>query len=85
MVQIREFPINARQWSVADQTSEQSQGGVPLRGFRDPEQRKGIPHLYQTLFVTIALVVSAQVRLPSGEAAGEISLIGRRDSEEIRS
>jgi hypothetical protein len=25
--------------------------------------------LYQTLFVTIALVVSAHVRLPSGEAA----------------
>jgi hypothetical protein len=42
MVQIREFPINARQWSVADQTSEQAQGGVPLRGFRDPEQRKAL-------------------------------------------
>ncbi|MGB8127030.1 MAG: hypothetical protein WCF50_25505, partial [Pseudolabrys sp.] len=48
MVQIREFPINAGQWSVADQTSEQAQGGVPLRGFRDPEQRKSIPRLYQT-------------------------------------
>ena len=48
MVQIREFLINARQWSVADQTSEQAQSGVPLRGFRDPEQRKGIPRLYQT-------------------------------------
>jgi hypothetical protein len=35
MVQIREFPINARQWSVADQTSEQAQSGVPLGGFRD--------------------------------------------------
>jgi len=47
-VQIGEFPINARQWSVADQTSEQAQSGVPLGGFRDPEQRKGIPRLYQT-------------------------------------
>jgi hypothetical protein len=46
MVQIRKFPINARQWSVADQASEQAQSGVPLRGFRDPEQRKGIPRLY---------------------------------------
>jgi len=70
MVQIREFLINARQRSVADQTSEQAQGGVPFRSFfRDPEQRKGIPRLYQTLFVTIALVVSAHVRLQSGEAA----------------
>ena len=48
MVQIREFPINARLWSVADQTSEQAQSGVPLRGFRDPEQRKGIPRSHQT-------------------------------------
>ena len=49
-------PYRATDWShlrphsrsVADQTSEQAQGGVPLRGFRDPEQRKGIPRLYQT-------------------------------------
>jgi hypothetical protein len=48
MVQIREFLINARQWLVADQTFEQAQRSVLLRGFRDPEQRKGIPRLYQT-------------------------------------
>jgi hypothetical protein len=69
MVQIREFLINARQWSVADQTSEQAQGGVPPGGFRDPEQRKGNTACIRLLFATIVLVVSAGVRLPSGEAA----------------
>jgi hypothetical protein len=48
VVQIRELLINARQWSIADQTFEQAQSGFPIRGFRDLEQRKGIPRLYQT-------------------------------------
>ena len=55
MVQIREFPINARQWLVADQTSQQAQSGAPLRGFRDPEQRKGKLRLDQPFVRDIAL------------------------------